>query len=809
MSLSALSLHHHPVLPRLWLPLSSILLSCLLIFYANLSSVSAASNVLTMTSEDTEPMTWNLQADKLVTLSNNAIVEAAGGVVLTRGSDILKADFARYYADTNWVYLQGNVFVRMGRDDIHADAAEFDLRSKTGWLSNGHVFMEGPHIYFSGTRIVKHWGDRYTFTEAKVTTCDGATPAWSMNAEQAFVEIDGYAQLFHSTFDIKDTGILYSPFMVLPAKTTRQSGLLPPDYGIGEKRGLYYTQPYYRVIDESRDMTFYTGWMEKIGPLVGVEYRAHPFSSQKTWIAASGIYDKGKVRNPGEARVYETSSLLRTNQDRYWIRGMADGFIGASAWRYRSNLDYVSDQDYLREFNQGPLGFNRSRSALFNMFGRDLEEEDQNRVSAALVSRDWNRIGVVASLRYEQDPSLGHGNRPHSQDQLVQQLPQLDIFLYKGRIMESLPLEVEAQFGTGYMYRAEGTRGWRSELYPKISLPLDLGFASLIGTMGLRQTYYTTDRKGQTSPLALYNANPTNPHQTGESRTMIDFDIQGYTEASRIWAIGDGVLPALSEDNVGKTSWTALRHEIQPRIRYSRVPKITQDKNPFYTLSDRILASDELTYSITNILTRKGTLVSTSGEKDRQEYRRSNVYEDILRWRLETGYDFEEERRSRHTDKFDNRPFMDIFSELDLYPFSWLAYNSKTYLSAYDGSLTRADQNLYFKYDPWFSWGIGISYRDRYYDYRRKFQYQDWNDVQLTSTLRLLHNSLMLNITPEWSLFIDDYRNMREGGSTGKAYDQRIELAYRAQCYRIIGSYRYDGYEKSYSVMVELPGIFE
>ena len=769
----------------------------------------AASDVLSMTSEDTEPMNWNLEADKLTTLSNNSIIEAEGGVVLTRGDDILKADFARYYADTNWVYLKGNVFVRMGRDDIHSEAAEFDLRSKTGWLTNGNVFMEGPHIYFSGERIVKHWGDRYTFNEAKITTCDGDNPAWSMKAQQAVVEIDGYAQLFDSTFDVKETGIFYSPFMILPAKTSRQSGLLFPDYGISNKRGVYYTQPYYWAIDESRDMTFYGGWMSKIGPQLGVEYRANEFTDQKTWLTASGIFDKNTVSSAGDSHVYESSSLLRNNHDRYWIRGMADGFLGASTWRYRSNIDYVSDQDFLREFNQGPLGFDRSRSALFNMFGRDLQEDDQNRVSAFQLSNDWDRIGVVAGLRYEQDPSLGHGNRAHSQDELVQQLPQLDAFLYKGRIFEALPLEVEAQFETGYMYRAKGTSGWRSELYPTLTLPLDLGVGSLIGTMGLRQTYYNTERKDHTSPLALYNSTPTNPRQTGESRTMVDMDIQGYTEASRVWQLGDGEPLAVSSENVGKRSWTALRHEVQPRMRYRRTPRVDQDQNPFYIMDDRILPTNELTYSITNIFTRKGTVITAKGKQGEEEFERGNVYQDILRWRVETGYDFEEEKRTKHTEQYARRPFMDVLSEIDWYMLDWVTYNSKLYVSTYDGSLSRADNNLYFTFSPWLTWGNGISFRDKYYDYRRKFQYDDWQDVRLTSSLRLLRNYASLNITPEWSLAVDDYRNMREGGSMGKAYDQRVELTYKAQCYRIVGQYRYDGYDRSFSVMVELPGIFD
>ncbi len=40
---------------------------------------------------------WHLAADHLESLDDGVIVEARGDVVLTRGQDYLKADFARYY----------------------------------------------------------------------------------------------------------------------------------------------------------------------------------------------------------------------------------------------------------------------------------------------------------------------------------------------------------------------------------------------------------------------------------------------------------------------------------------------------------------------------------------------------------------------------------------------------------------------------------------------------------------------------------------------------------------------------------------
>ncbi|MBR3881328.1 MAG: LPS-assembly protein LptD, partial [Mailhella sp.] len=82
---------------------------------------------------------WTLNADKLVSIDDGVIVEASGGVLLQRGNDYLKADFARYYTATNWIFVQGNVEARMGRDMLNAKEAEFDLNTRTGWLKNGSI----------------------------------------------------------------------------------------------------------------------------------------------------------------------------------------------------------------------------------------------------------------------------------------------------------------------------------------------------------------------------------------------------------------------------------------------------------------------------------------------------------------------------------------------------------------------------------------------------------------------------------------------------------------------------------------------
>lgn len=99
--------------------------------------------------------TWRLYADKTTASHDNNFVEAFGNVVLDREGDYIKADYARYYHSTKWVYLKGNIDAKFQGDFLKADEAEFDLESNTGWLKDGQIFMDDPHMYFTGALLKK------------------------------------------------------------------------------------------------------------------------------------------------------------------------------------------------------------------------------------------------------------------------------------------------------------------------------------------------------------------------------------------------------------------------------------------------------------------------------------------------------------------------------------------------------------------------------------------------------------------------------------------------------------------------------
>jgi len=736
-------------------------------------------------------MPWTLKSDKLESIDDGVIVEATGGVLLQRGDDYLKADFARYYTATNWIFVRGNVEARMGRDTLTATEAEFDLNSRTGWLKNGSIFMAGPHMYVSGKQVDKLFGDRYAFKNAKLTLCDGDRPAWSVSANQVDVEIDGYATLRHTTLNILDIPVMDAPFIMLPAKTTRQSGLLLPDFGYSSMNGAFYAQPYFHVIDESRDLTFTATYMGRAGFMPGIEYRSHTRDKDKTWLALDALSDRHTIHNESEDFVNDTDRKINTNEERWWLRGMGDGFVGDSEWRYRYNLDLVSDQNYLRQFRNMKTGFDYSRDSLYNMFGRDLPEVDENRVSEGFLYREWDRFMVTAGFRYEQIAHLGHGNEHHSDDTTVQRIP-VNAYLFKGRIVEDLPFEIQGEVSSTYEYRAKGVRGLRTEIHPELSVPVALPGMSIILNGGVRQTWYNS------SHTDMSETSQSNRGGGNKDRFIPEASAVAYTQFSRTWQMPERALEATAE-NVGESRWVGLMHRIQPRLTYGWIPDRDQSDNPIFEDLDRIKPSQQIRASVTNIFTTKNSTVT----RLKNGYGYNETYRDPVRWELATGYDFDEAERHKFRDEFSRKPMQDLYSYLEFSPLDWLSLSSRTYLSMYGDGLTRSDSTLTLRNARWGWWSISYSTRNKYYNYREEMKRDKRSDIRPTTTQRLLTNTFRLKLTKEFDLY---YRT-QDDIITGENLEWEVVAGYYHQCFHLLTAVEKDGNEESYRIILQFPGF--
>lgn len=778
-------------IPNLILRRATGTLLCIWLCLAGLFPMQAAAAILAVTNQDDEVVSWNLTADRLTTLGDSKVIEAKGRVDLRQGEDYLKADFIRYYQETQWVVLRGNVQAKLGKDLMEGEQAEFDLRSRVGWLKNGKIFIDGPHIYYTGERLNKHWGDTYTFRNARITTCDGDHPAWSISAQKATIELDGYSQLWHTNMEVKGAPVSYVPYLIVPAKTKRQTGFLIPTYGSTSQMGTWISQPFFWAIDESRDMTITETWFERRGFMTSLEYRSQPAVHKKSWLAADFLQDSQKHdKESDEPDNLDDDGLVRTNNERFWVRGMYDGYLGNPKWKVKLDADYVSDQNFLQEFKYGGTRFAETQSQLDEIFGRTLAEDDDPRKSRGLLTRDWQRTGISIYAEYNQDPQFGHGNLTSTNDTSLQTLPEITAYLFKGNAFgdnAAVPLEVEGTLQASHFTREMGATGSRVNMDAKFSLPLTNKYGGIIPTVSLQQTFYDTDRK---EPL-----DSSEGDLSGTSRFIPAFTVDAYSDVARTYTVGDGPLAPTTE-NIGASKWTMLRHSVQPRVSYNYRPNVNQTDNPFYDADDRINALNEIRASLTNLLNRKRELVvATAGGEDteQQDLSLATDYREFLRFRVETAYDLREATRDDQLDRYERRPVEDIEAELILSPEEYIALSSRVFYSPYEDKFVRQSHNVTLTWPEVGHLTTGYEFRERIDEYGQE-ETEELESLSQSATLTYFDPFTFRGI---YRVDIED----------GEDLEKTLEVTYAHQCFELIGRVSETPDDFAYQIMLKLPGF--
>ena len=722
---------------------------------------------------------WLLDADRIVSREEQNTIEAFGNVHLSRLENYLQADYAKLHTNTNLLYLKGNITAYWDRDFLQGDEAELDLNSNTGWIRNGQVFMTDEHMYFTGRHMEKTGENTYTFIQGTVTSCDGYVPPWSIFSSRGKITVDGYASLWHPRFRIKDRPVLYSPYMIVPVKTERQSGFLIPDLGHSSETGTNINLPYYLVIDDQRDATFYTNYYSKRGLMLGLEYRHTPDLLSKGLWRADWLRD-GKKHDTlqNEPSRFRNDGLFRPNRDRYWLRGKYDGYSPVWGLFYKIDLDYVSDQNYLREFRSGLSGFDSSRKQFLDSFGRDIQDRDRlirtNIISAA---RNWNSVGLDARMVYSDNLAYKNRNRPSRRNPTIQRLPEINFNLFRTSLGSS-PLELQGSSQAVHFWREFGTRASRIDLYPSISAPLSSPFGTLTPRLGWRQTSYFVDRF-ENDPAGRDTDNRF------QSRGIYDLNINAYTNLFRIFK-----LKSIHDlDEIGEAgSWTRIRHSIKPELDYDFIPKLKQDRYPRFDSLDRIEPKEELTYSISNIFTRRKDIPARTAGGAETSLRSS--YLDFFRLKFEQSYDFREARRNERLDRYSRRPFSDLLTEIQINPGKYVTFRNKTWYSFYEDKVTEHEHRLTVTWPDKMSAWFSLDFLEEIDEFKRRIN-ERTSILELGTTLDFIKN---------WQFSLV-YRTDLDNK---KDLERSLGILYRHQCYSLEFRFEQTDYDHRYEMRINL-----
>ncbi|MCI5131391.1 MAG: LPS-assembly protein LptD, partial [Candidatus Electrothrix sp. EH2] len=449
----------------------------------------------------------------------------------------IKADWMVYDIDLGTVKLRGNVFIDIGPDKLKANEGVVHLTRETASFTDATIVRQYKDMRIQG-RVVEKTGElTYHIEDGWLITCklkQGQTPPWSFHAADAEITDGGYAFLKHATFRIKDIPVLYSPYMLLPAKRNRQTGFLFPSVSLSDRDGFSIEWPLFVNISPSSDITLYPHYFAERGFMAGAEARYMLDKDSKGTVMANFLNDDlSDINNPDNAEYYAEGGYTHTNQNRYWIRGKANQKIGG--WVSRLNIDMVSDQDYLDEFTNGFTGYSVSDKRFSDEFGRGLQDRNTyNRENKLTTLRSWsNGTSLEATLKGIDDL------REYDDGKGSTALWKFPEVKYSG-LVPLYDTDVDLSWDADYVFykRDFGVGAQRIDLHPKVkaALPMLSQYLETTVGAGIRDTMYLIDDNGDEAWQDSDTENRFLADINGEIATTLRKDFGSDSKEGTAWS---------------------------------------------------------------------------------------------------------------------------------------------------------------------------------------------------------------------------------------------------------------------------------
>lgn len=589
-----------------------------------------------------------IEADSISYDRENDVYHAQGSVNILFSGGTLKAQSVSLSKGANVASAHGQVIIRTDSDVLEGDDVVFNLTTNTGVVNAGKMFTAQNHFYLRGDKIEKRGEATYHIQCVSLTTCDGEKPDWRITGKALDLTVDGYGTITGGKFLAGDIPLLYLPYFLFPAKTTRQTGFLFPRLAYSsEKLGWDVELPFYVAVSKSIDMTFFQRYMGKRGFQEGVEFRYFFNKDSYGTIYGDYLHDTLQITEQKDNLFRDWQSA----QDRWSFYFQSYTALKPDL-NLRSDIALVSDPWYFKDLTSHNYylahyaldGDDRFRKVAFT-----ADESLDALESKIRLVKDWPLYNLTALIDYRDDLTQVSNNAT------LQKYPEITLSGVTQTFFDT-PLNFALNASVSNNYRTEGQKGELIEFKPTLSLPLDVGGAfSLIPQLEVRETLW--DRKGDLDAS----------NRQG-SRTAYRFGVDATTSVFRDFTFSGG--------DVEK-----IRHEIKPELLYFYTPYFNQGGLPDF--AETVEERNSLTMALTN------TFLARRRDKDG-----GPKYWEILRIKLAQNYDVREARRDDNASAAPRRPFRNIDMEVDFKPTAFLSFYARDSFDVNSGGWEKANYDL-------------------------------------------------------------------------------------------------------------------
>lgn len=169
--------------------------------------------------------------------------------VLAKGDAFLETGNLRLYAGeleldevAGLVRASGGVTAHTTDDHFRGQSLIWNLDQRTAAIMGAELIAPEADLFIKAAQMWYMGAGHYRFKKAKFSTCtcNLPEPPAYMRAASMEVHMGGYARLTRPVIYVEQIPILASPWLFIPVKNERQTGLLFPRFGYSRREGFKF-----------------------------------------------------------------------------------------------------------------------------------------------------------------------------------------------------------------------------------------------------------------------------------------------------------------------------------------------------------------------------------------------------------------------------------------------------------------------------------------------------------------------------------------------------------------------------------------
>jgi LPS-assembly protein len=564
---------------------------------------------------------------------------------------VLTADSVSVNTNTGDMYAEGSV--RLLRQDQTWTGPRIHYNFKTQ-LFDADEFRAGKWpLFVTGRGLhADATNGTYTATNAVITTDDYEHPLQQVRAGEVTIAPGQYVEARNATLNVGDVPVFYWPYYRRDLSEAPNRFNFTPGYRT--LYGPYLLSSYQLHLTTNVDGTIHADWRQKRGFGVGpdLDLRMGRFGEAAMKYYYTHDDQPGTDPNSG--------APLPHDRQRAYLSYLAEPWTNLTL---RSQVAYQSDSVVVRDFFESQYRQDVQPNTFFE------------------ANKLWQNWSLDALAQPRVNPFF----------ETVARLPELRLTGLRQQLGPT-PLFYESETTAGYYRRlfadtnltASNFYAARADTFQQITLPETLfGWLNVVPRAGGRYTYYS-DAQGAGATT------------TNEDRWVFNTGVELSFKASKVWSTARNHFWEVD----------GLRHIVEPSVNYAYVPRpnVLPGQLPQFdyefTNSLQLPPLDFPDYNSIDSIDSQNTIRLRLG--NRLQTKRAGEIDNLLNWDVYTDW--------RLRPRTNQTTFSDVFSALELKPWSWLRLGSELRYDVDQERFNLAQHRLTFTPNNAWSWTVGQYY---------------------------------------------------------------------------------------------------